>query len=140
MFHTNLIRGANLFVTPGRYHQTNSAQALKETSRFTQLNADPCSYARVCLLHARMQGYVYTMLICKGTSTRCSYARVCLLDAHMQGYAYVMLTLTLVRCASIGSWRERQNLHRARFGYHTEVSHMNLVRSLELGLKKRLRV
>ena len=36
------------FMTSRRYRQTNSAQkALKETNRFTQLNADPCSYARV---------------------------------------------------------------------------------------------
>ena len=34
-------------MTSRRYRQTNSAQALKETNRFTCLNADPCSYARV---------------------------------------------------------------------------------------------
>ena len=39
--------GLTVFVTSRRYRQTNSAQALKETNRFTRLNADPCSYARV---------------------------------------------------------------------------------------------
>ena len=37
--------GLTVFVTSRRYRQTNSAQALKETNRFTRLNADPCSYA-----------------------------------------------------------------------------------------------
>ena len=39
--------GLTVFVTSRRYRQTNSALALKETNRFTRLNADPCSYARV---------------------------------------------------------------------------------------------
>ena len=39
--------GLTVFVTSRRYRQTNSAQALKETNRFTRLNADPCSYTRV---------------------------------------------------------------------------------------------
>ena len=41
-----------MVVTSSRYHQINSAQALKETNRFTRLNADPCSYARVSQLDA----------------------------------------------------------------------------------------
>ena len=41
-----------VFVTSSRYRQTNSAQALKGTNRFTRLNADPCSYARVSRLDA----------------------------------------------------------------------------------------
>ena len=43
-------------------------------------------------------------------------------------YTRVRLTLTLARCASIGSWRERHDSHRARLD-HPEVRHTNSVRS-----------
>ena len=49
--------GLTVSVTSKRYRQTNSAQALKETNRFTRLNAHPCSYARV----SRCDNYVNSL-------------------------------------------------------------------------------
>ena len=52
-FDTNSIQGSSSVegvMNSSWYRQTNSSQALKETNRFTWLNGDPCSYARVSRL------------------------------------------------------------------------------------------
>ena len=53
--------GLTVCVTSRRYRQTNSAQELKETDRFTRLTADPCSYARLLRLCIDILGLAWEM-------------------------------------------------------------------------------